>query len=88
MSLIWIIIIGAIAGFIARLLSPAPNNPRGFFGTAALGVVGGVVATIIGRTLNLYHGSQTAGLIGGVIGSILVLVVWRAIQGRDAPGAM
>ena len=40
MGIVWVIIIGLVAGFIAKLLSPGPNNPSGFILTAVLGVVG------------------------------------------------
>lgn len=52
MQVIGAIIIGAIAGFIARLLSPSPNNPSGFILTTVLGIVGGIVATFIGRAIH------------------------------------
>ena len=51
MSIIWIIIIGFLAGVIARLLSAGPNNPTGFILTTVLGIVGAFVATFLGRWL-------------------------------------
>jgi len=76
-TIIWTIIIGAIAGFIARWLSPAPNNPQGFILTTLLGIIGGLVATFIGRALHWYRPDQGAGLIASVIGSVIVLAVWH-----------
>ncbi len=87
MSLIWSIIIGAIAGFIARVLSPAPNNPRGFLLTTVLGIAGSLVATFLGRALHWYGPGNGAGLIASVIGSIIVLMIWRAvIRGQSSSG--
>jgi uncharacterized membrane protein YeaQ/YmgE (transglycosylase-associated protein family) len=54
MQFVGAIIIGAIAGFIARWISPSPNNPQGFVLTTALGVVGSVVATFLGRAIHWY----------------------------------
>jgi uncharacterized membrane protein YeaQ/YmgE (transglycosylase-associated protein family) len=77
MQVIGAIIIGAIAGFIARLLSPSPNNPRGFILTTVLGIVGGIVATFIGRAIHWYGPDDGAGLIASVIGALIVLAVWH-----------
>ena len=51
MGIIWIILIGLVAGIIARFLSPGPNNPSGFILTAVLGIGGAFLATWIGRRL-------------------------------------
>ncbi len=77
MWIIWAIIIGAIVGFIARLLSPSPNNPQGFILTVVLGIVGAEVATFIGRAVHWYGPGQSAGLIASVIGAVIVLWVWH-----------
>lgn len=84
MSLIWAIVIGAIAGFIARLISPSPNNPQGFILTAVLGIVGGVVATWLGRALHWYGPSEGAGLIASVVGAVIVLAVWHMVSRNRA----
>ncbi len=49
MNILWIILIGFVAGIIAKLLAPGPNNPAGFILTTVLGVVGAFLATFIGR---------------------------------------
>jgi uncharacterized membrane protein YeaQ/YmgE (transglycosylase-associated protein family) len=79
MHFLWVIIIGGVAGFIARLISPAPNNPSGIIGTVLLGIIGAVVATFLGRALHLYSPGQGAGLIGAIIGAVIVLAVWHAV---------
>ena len=84
MQIIWAIVIGAIIGFIARFISPSPNNPQGFFLTAVVGIIGSIVATVLGRLIHLYGPGQTAGLISSVIGSIIVLWLWRMVETRQA----
>ena len=79
MSFIWIILIGFLAGVIARLLSPVPNNPTGFLLTTILGIVGAFVATFLGQTIGWYRADQGAGLIGATVGAILVLFIWNRL---------
>ena len=73
MQVVWAIIVGAIAGFIARWISPSPNNPQGFVLTTVLGIVGSVVATFLGRAIYLYGPDQSAGIIASIIGALIVL---------------
>jgi uncharacterized membrane protein YeaQ/YmgE (transglycosylase-associated protein family) len=84
MWIIWAIIIGAIVGFIARLISPSPKNPQGFFLTALLGIIGAEVATFLGRAVHWYGPDQSAGLIASVIGAIIVLWVWHMVTRNRA----
>lgn len=79
MHFLWVIIIGGVVGFIARLISPAPNNPNGIIMTVLLGIVGSVVATFLGRALHLYRPGQGAGFIGAIIGAVIVLAIWHAL---------
>ena len=51
MHILWVIIIGFIAGIIARLLAPGPNNPAGFILTTLLGMAGAFIATFIGQAI-------------------------------------
>lgn len=76
MSIIWTIIIGFIAGVIAKFLHPGPNEPRGFILTTLLGIAGAFVATYLGQALGLYRAGESAGLVGAVIGAIIVLLIW------------
>lgn len=82
LHLIWIVIIGAVAGVIAKWISPSPNNPEGFIMTTLLGIVGSVVASYLGQFLHLYGPDEGAGFIGAIIGAIIVLAVWHFIAGR------
>jgi uncharacterized membrane protein YeaQ/YmgE (transglycosylase-associated protein family) len=88
MHIIWIIIIGFVAGLLARFFSPASNNPSGFLLTCVLGIAGAFIATFIGQTIGWYRSDQGAGLIGATLGAIIVLLIWRAIVGGStATGA-
>jgi uncharacterized membrane protein YeaQ/YmgE (transglycosylase-associated protein family) len=77
--ILWVIIIGFIAGVIARLLAPGANNPTGFILTMVLGVVGVFLATFVGQAIGWYRPDQSAGLIGAVIGALVVLFVWHRL---------
>jgi uncharacterized membrane protein YeaQ/YmgE (transglycosylase-associated protein family) len=79
LSFIWIILIGFLAGVIARLLSAGPNNPTGFLLTTILGIVGAFVATFLGQTIGWYRADQGAGLIGATVGAIIVLFIWNRL---------
>ena len=76
MDILWIIIIGFVAGVIAKFITPGSNEPGGFILTTILGIVGAFVASFLGQSLGWYGSGEGAGLIGAVIGAILVLVVW------------
>lgn len=83
MGIIWTIIIGFIAGVLAKLLTPGSNEPSGFVLTTILGIVGAVVATFLGQMLGLYRDGEGAGLIGAVIGAVVVLLAWSAMSRRS-----
>jgi uncharacterized membrane protein YeaQ/YmgE (transglycosylase-associated protein family) len=88
--MLWIFIVGLVAGFIARILAPGPNNPGGFLLTIALGVAGAFLATFIGQTVGWYCADQGAGLVGATLGALVVLFVWHQLVSRRAipdPGA-
>jgi len=82
MNILWIIVIGFLAGVIARFLAPGPNNPQGFILTTILGIVGAFLATFIGQTVGWYRLDQGAGLIGAVIGAVVVLFIWQRLVVR------
>ena len=83
MGIIWTIIIGFIAGIIAKLLHPGPNEPSGFILTTILGIVGAFLATFLGQALGWYRADEGAGLIGAVIGAVIVLVIWGMVTRRS-----
>jgi uncharacterized membrane protein YeaQ/YmgE (transglycosylase-associated protein family) len=81
MGFIWTIIIGFIAGLIAKFLMPG-RDPGGFIITTLLGIVGALVATWLGQAVGWYRAGEGAGLIGAVVGAVIVLVVYRFVAGR------
>jgi len=83
MHIIWIIIIGFVAGVIAKLVHPGPNEPSGFILTTLLGIAGSFVATYLGQGIGWYRADQSAGLIGAVVGAVIVLVVWGLFAKRQ-----
>ena len=82
MSILWTIIIGFVAGVIAKFLMPGDNEPSGFILTTILGIVGAFVATFLGQAMGWYGAGQGAGLIGAVVGAIIVLFVYGIVAGR------
>jgi uncharacterized membrane protein YeaQ/YmgE (transglycosylase-associated protein family) len=89
-GILWIIIVGFVAGIIARLLSPGPNNPGGFILTTVLGIVGAFLATAIGQAIGHYEPGQGAGFITATIGALVVLFIWNRLVAHGTipdPGA-
>jgi len=90
MGIVWIVLIGFVAGVVARIISPGPNNPSGFVLTAVLGIVGAFVATFIGQAIGWYRPDQGAGFIAATVGAVIVLFVWNrlvAVRVISDPGA-
>jgi uncharacterized membrane protein YeaQ/YmgE (transglycosylase-associated protein family) len=67
-GIMWTIIIGFVAGVIAKLITPGSNEPSGFILTTVLGIVGAFVASWLGQALGWYAPGEGAGLIGAVVG--------------------
>ncbi len=86
MDIIWTIIIGFVAGVIAKLVTPGSNEPSGFILTTILGIVGAFVASWLGQALGWYRPGEGAGLIGAVVGAIIVLLIWGVFMGRRSSG--
>lgn len=82
MSIIGTILIGFIAGLIAKFVTPGDNEPSGFILTTLLGVAGAFVATYLGQALGFYRAGEGAGLVGATVGAVIVLVVWAMFSGR------
>ena len=81
LELIWIVIIGAVVGALAKLIMPG-RDPGGFFVTALLGMAGALVATSLGRLIGLYGPNQGAGFIASIVGALVVLFVYHGIMKR------
>ena len=83
MSIIWTIIIGFVAGLIARFFHPGNKyEPKGLILTTALGIVGALAATYLGQAVGWYQPGEEAGFIGAIVGAIIVLVIWGFIAPR------
>jgi uncharacterized membrane protein YeaQ/YmgE (transglycosylase-associated protein family) len=78
MGIIWTIIIGLLAGVVAKLLTPG-KDPGGFIITILLGIAGAFVATYLGQAVGWYEAGEGAGFIGAVVGAIVILIVYRLV---------
>ena len=70
MGIIWTIIIGFIAGIVAKFITPGSNEPSGFILTTILGIIGAFVATYLGQSLGWYAPGEGAGLVGAIVGEL------------------
>jgi uncharacterized membrane protein YeaQ/YmgE (transglycosylase-associated protein family) len=85
-----ILIVGIVAGVLARLLSPGPNNPSGFILTMVLGIVGAFLATFVGHAIGHYGPGEGAGFITATIGALVALLIWNRLVAHGTisdPGA-
>lgn len=73
------IVIGFIAGIVAKLITPGDPKPRGFILTTVLGVIGAVLATVLGQAIGWYQPGETAGFIGAIVGAVILLLIWRQL---------
>jgi uncharacterized membrane protein YeaQ/YmgE (transglycosylase-associated protein family) len=76
----WTILIGFVAGIIAKWIHPGSNEPSGFILTTILGIVGALVATYLGQAVGWYKADQGAGFIGAIVGAIIILTIWSLID--------
>ncbi|GJE78412.1 MULTISPECIES: GlsB/YeaQ/YmgE family stress response membrane protein [Methylorubrum] len=83
MGIIWTIIIGFVAGVIAKFIMPGNNEPSGFILTTILGIVGAFVATFLGQALGWYGPNQGAGFIASIVGACVVLAIYGFVAGRS-----
>jgi uncharacterized membrane protein YeaQ/YmgE (transglycosylase-associated protein family) len=82
MGIIWTIIIGFVAGVIAKFVMPGDNEPKGFILTTILGVVGAFVATFLGQAVGWYRAGDSAGFIGAIVGAVILLFLYGLVTGR------
>lgn len=82
MSILWTIIIGFLAGVIAKFIMPGDNEPSGFIMTTILGIVGSILASYLGQALGWYKAGEGAGFIGAVVGAIILLVIYGFFAGK------
>jgi uncharacterized membrane protein YeaQ/YmgE (transglycosylase-associated protein family) len=82
MGIIWTIIIGFVAGIIAKLITPGRNEPSGFIMTTLLGLVGAFLASWLGQAIGWYRPGEGAGFIGAIVGAVIVLLIWSMLSRR------
>lgn len=83
MSIVWTILIGFVAGLIARAIKPG-NDSMGFIMTTVIGVVGSLAATYIGQAMGWYTAGQGAGFIASVVGAIVLLFIWGLVKSKSS----
>ena len=83
LHIIYIIIIGFLAGVIAKFIMPGPNNPSGFVMTTILGIIGAVVANYLGKAVGWYNEGQPLGFISAIVGAIILLFLYNLVAGRN-----
>jgi uncharacterized membrane protein YeaQ/YmgE (transglycosylase-associated protein family) len=79
MHLLWTLLIGLLAGIVAKFLTPG-RDPGGCIITMLLGVAGAFLATYLGQMIGWYKAGETAGFIGAVVGAILLLIAYHIIR--------
>jgi uncharacterized membrane protein YeaQ/YmgE (transglycosylase-associated protein family) len=84
MEILWTIIIGFVAGIIAKFIMPGDKEPSGFILTTILGIVGAFVATFIGQAVGWYGPNEGARFIGSIVGACVVLAIYGFIAGRTS----
>jgi uncharacterized membrane protein YeaQ/YmgE (transglycosylase-associated protein family) len=82
MGIIWTLIIGLLAGIVAKFLMPG-RDPGGFIITMLLGVAGAFLATYLGQAVGWYQAGEGAGFIGAVVGAVIILIIYRMIKKRS-----
>lgn len=83
MSIIWTIIVGFLAGVVAKFIMPGSNEPSGFVLTTILGIVGSILASYLGQALGWYKAGEGAGFIGAVVGAIILLAIYGLFVGKN-----
>ncbi len=86
MGLIGTIIIGLLAGLVARAVHPG-RDAMGLIMTTLLGIAGAFLATYLGQALGWYHAGEGAGFIAAVVGAVILLVIYGMVARRTTPAA-
>ena len=81
MSIVWTILIGFVAGLVARAIKPG-NDSAGFIITTLIGIAGSLIATYLGQAMGWYTAGQGAGFIASVVGAIVLLFIWGMLKKR------
>ena len=83
MGLIWTIIVGFLAGLVAKFIFPGKEH-MGFLMTTVLGIAGALVATFLGKLVGWYEPGQAAGFIGAIVGALILLWVYGKVKSKAA----
>ena len=83
MGILWAIIIGFLAGLIAKWITPGKHKPSGFILTTVLGIIGSVLATWLGQRIGWYNAGDSAGFLASVIGAVIILLPWGQLAKRS-----
>lgn len=81
MDVIWMLLVGLIAGAVAKLIMPG-KDPGGIIVTILLGIAGSLVGGFLSRALGIGDGETTVGIIGSIIGALILLIIYRMVVGR------
>jgi uncharacterized membrane protein YeaQ/YmgE (transglycosylase-associated protein family) len=79
MSLVWTILIGFVAGLLARAIKPGDDS-AGFIMTTIIGIAGSLIATYVGQAMGWYRAGQAAGFIASIVGAIVLLFLWGLVR--------
>ena len=79
MSIVWTILIGFVAGLVARALKPGDDS-AGVIVTTVIGIAGSLIATYLGQAMGWYTAGQGAGFIASVVGAIVLLFIWGLVK--------
>ncbi|MGJ7544845.1 GlsB/YeaQ/YmgE family stress response membrane protein [Variovorax sp. LT1R16] len=79
MSIVWTILIGFVAGLVARALKPGDDS-AGFIVTTLIGIAGALAVTYLGQAMGWYRAGEGAGFIASVVGAIVLLFVWGMVK--------
>jgi uncharacterized membrane protein YeaQ/YmgE (transglycosylase-associated protein family) len=82
MHILWTLVIGLVAGIIAKMIMPG-RDPGGIIITMLLGIAGAFVGTWLGRILGIYGEGESAGFIASIIGAIILLAIYRMFQKKS-----
>lgn len=80
-SILWVLVVGLVIGFIAKLLMPG-RDPGGCIITMLIGIAGAFIASYVGQKIGWYEPGQPASFIGSVVGAMLLLLLYRLIAPR------
>jgi len=79
MSIVWTILIGFVAGLLARALKPGDDS-AGFIVTTLIGIAGSLGVTYLGQAMGWYTAGQGAGFLASVVGAIVLLFIWGMVK--------